>query len=108
MSSSAPLRRKTRTPATGRNRKGSSTMGGRIILVWLALLSCCPGGHGGRAEDAGGKPGSLPAPWMHRDIGDVSVSGDARVADGTFTIVGTLDIWGKADGFHYAYVPLVG
>jgi predicted amidohydrolase len=53
-------------------------------------------------------PSPLPEPWSHKDIGDVSVPGDARFADGTFTITGTLDIWGKADGFHFVYQPLDG
>jgi hypothetical protein len=63
-----------------------------------------------RAGDARAGTGSasLPPPWQHRDIGAVAVAGDARHEDGTFTVVGTLDIWGKADGFHYAYRTLVG
>jgi hypothetical protein len=38
----------------------------------------------------------------------VAVKGGARLADGTFTITGTLDIWAKADGFHFVYRPLDG
>ncbi len=59
----------------------------------------------GRAG-AGGTP--LPEPWSHRDIGEVAVPGVALLEDGTFTIAGTHDIWGKADGFHYVYRPLDG
>ncbi len=51
---------------------------------------------------------SLPGPWMHADVGEVAVKGGARLADGTFTITGTLDIWAKADGFHFVYQPLDG
>jgi hypothetical protein len=50
----------------------------------------------------------LPAPWKHQDIGAVMMPGDASVAGGVFTIKGTLDIWGKADGFHYVWQPLKG
>jgi hypothetical protein len=58
-----------------------------------------------RAEE---KPGSLPPPWAHGDVGDVAVSGDARFLDGVFTVTGTLDIWGKADGFHFVHRPFEG
>jgi Tol biopolymer transport system component len=46
--------------------------------------------------------------WLHRDIGAVVVAGDARRRDGVHTITGTLDIWGKADGFHFVHQPLDG
>jgi regulation of enolase protein 1 (concanavalin A-like superfamily) len=36
------------------------------------------------------------------------VAGDARLDDGAYTMTGTLDIWGKADGFHFAYRPIDG
>jgi Tol biopolymer transport system component len=62
---------------------------------------------------AGGRPqaqaeASLPDPWSARDVGDVAVPGGARHDDGRFTLTGTLDIWGKADGFHFAYRALEG
>jgi hypothetical protein len=50
----------------------------------------------------------LPLGWSARDIGDVAVKGRARHEDGTFTLTGTLDIWGKADGFQFAYRALDG
>jgi hypothetical protein len=59
-------------------------------------------------EAIGPATGALPARWNHQDVGDVAVAGTARHDDGTFTLTGTLDIWGKADGFHYAYLPLDG
>ncbi|HWE35763.1 MAG TPA: prolyl oligopeptidase family serine peptidase [Isosphaeraceae bacterium] len=59
-------------------------------------------------RDRSASSAALPSPWEHRDIGDVSVKGDARDADGTFVITGTLDIWGKADGFHYVYQTMEG
>jgi Tol biopolymer transport system component len=55
------------------------------------------------------EPVSAPRdPWSHRDIGAVSKNGAARLRDGTHEITGTLDIWGKADGFHYVYQPFEG
>lgn len=52
--------------------------------------------------------GALPEPWKHRDIGAVSVAGSASHSGGGFTLAGTLDIWTKADGFHFVYQPLDG
>ncbi len=51
---------------------------------------------------------ALTPPWAHRDIGAVAVPGSAQVSDGNFTIAGTLDIWAKADGFHFVYQSLDG
>lgn len=51
---------------------------------------------------------ALPDPWTDRDIGETAVAGKASFAGDAFTITGTLDIWGKADGFHYVYRPLEG
>lgn len=53
-------------------------------------------------------PAGLPEPWDDRDVGDVVVKGSAAVDGGVFTVAGTLDIWGKADGFHFVHRPLVG
>ncbi len=52
--------------------------------------------------------GALPEGWSARDLGAVAVTGGAGHADGTFTLTGTLDIWGKADGFQFAYRMLDG
>jgi CubicO group peptidase (beta-lactamase class C family)/Tol biopolymer transport system component len=51
---------------------------------------------------------ALPTPWSARDIGDVTTAGGAGLRDGSFTLTGTLDIWGKADGCHFAYQTLEG
>ena len=51
---------------------------------------------------------SLPAPWKHQDIGAISIAGRASVAEGVFTLAGTLDIWGMKDGCHFAWQPLNG
>ncbi len=50
----------------------------------------------------------LPAPWKHQDIGAAQVPGTAEHAAGVFTLQGTMDIWGKADGCHVAWQPLHG
>lgn len=52
--------------------------------------------------------GALPEPWRHGDVGAVAVPGAAHAENGTFTITGTLDIWGTADSFHFVYRPLDG
>jgi len=52
---------------------------------------------------------SLPPGWVHRDIGDVGIPGDAVYADGRFNLVASgSDIWEKADAFHFAGTPLTG
>ena len=76
-----------------------------LWIIWLPLMipaAVCP------ADDAATGAPALPRPWMHRDIGEIAVEGSARHEDGTFTMTGTLDIWGKADGFHFVYQPLNG
>lgn len=50
----------------------------------------------------------LPSPWKHQDIGDVTVAGSATTSDGVFTLKGTLDIWGKSDGCHFAWQSVKG
>ena len=58
----------------------------------------------------------LPEPWKHQDIGlaqvggekSATVAGTAKLADGTFTVQGTMDMWAVADGFHYVSQPVHG
>jgi hypothetical protein len=50
----------------------------------------------------------LPSPWQHQDIGAVAVAGSARAENNVFTLQGTLDIWGPADGCHFAWQKLKG
>ena len=50
----------------------------------------------------------LPAPWKHQDIGAAKTPGSAQYADGVFTLQGTMDIWGTADGCQFAWRPLHG
>lgn len=53
-------------------------------------------------------PPALPAPWHHQDIGAVEVKGTASESGGVFTLQGTLDLWGNADGCHFAWQPVKG
>jgi regulation of enolase protein 1 (concanavalin A-like superfamily) len=53
--------------------------------------------------------GGLPSGWTSRDIGSGGPAGRASSAGGTVTVIGGgPDIWGTADGFHFAYRPLIG
>jgi regulation of enolase protein 1 (concanavalin A-like superfamily) len=50
-----------------------------------------------------------PTDWLSRDIGQVGVAGSASTSGGTVTLRGSgADIWGSADGFHFAYRTLEG
>jgi regulation of enolase protein 1 (concanavalin A-like superfamily) len=55
-------------------------------------------------------PGSgLPASWTAQDIGSVGVAGSVSVQGGSWTLRASgADIWGTADGFHFAYRTLSG
>ena len=50
----------------------------------------------------------LPEPWRQQDIGTAQVAGTGKHADGVFTLQGTMDLWGAADGFHYVWQPAHG
>jgi hypothetical protein len=47
----------------------------------------------------------LPAPWKDQDIGAAKIPGKAGEAAGVFTVQGTMDIWGVADGSHLIWQP---
>jgi regulation of enolase protein 1 (concanavalin A-like superfamily) len=54
-------------------------------------------------------PSALPPGWAARDIGAVGTAGSSSASDGTFTVTGAgSDVWGTADAFQYAYMPLSG
>ncbi|HHY86395.1 MAG TPA: cellulase family glycosylhydrolase [Verrucomicrobia bacterium] len=52
---------------------------------------------------------SPPYPWLSRDIGATGVAGHADLSNGVFTVSGSgADIWGNADAFRFAYLPVSG
>lgn len=52
---------------------------------------------------------SLPPGWIHRDIGDVAIPGDASYTDGRYNLIASgADIWEKADGCHFTGTPMTG
>jgi hypothetical protein len=51
----------------------------------------------------------LPKPWTHRDIGAVSVMGDANSDGNIFKVEGAgVNIGGTSDQFQFAFVPMFG
>lgn len=50
----------------------------------------------------------LPAPWLHQDIGPAQMPGKAEQTGGVFTVQGTMDLWGTADGCHFTWQPVHG
>ena len=58
------------------------------------------------AVDEGATP---PASWESGDIGSVGRAGSVSESAGSFTVRGAGDdVWGSADGFHFAWKPLAG
>jgi len=52
---------------------------------------------------------NLPYPWITQDIGALGVTGGASISNGVFTVTGAgADIWGTADAFRFAAVPVSG
>jgi regulation of enolase protein 1 (concanavalin A-like superfamily) len=52
---------------------------------------------------------ALPSGWTTQDIGAAGQAGSATETGGVFTVKSAgADIWGTADAFRYAYVPLAG
>jgi hypothetical protein len=50
----------------------------------------------------------LPAPWETAEIGSLSATGSASVADGIYTVKGAGNIRGSADAFRFVYQRLSG
>ena len=69
------------------------------LLSVLSLVFC---------GDPATRRGAAAAPWKHQDIGAGQVPGTANHAAGAFTLAGTMDIWGPADGSQFAWQPLNG
>ena len=58
---------------------------------------------------SGGGGSSLPSGWADADVGSTGAAGSASASNGTFTVEGAgADVWGTADAFNYAYLPLSG
>ena len=56
-----------------------------------------------------GSGGSLPSPWLERDVGAVGVAGSASFASGAFSVRGSgADVYGLTDQFHFVYQELTG
>ena len=52
---------------------------------------------------------TLPENWLHADIGDVGLAGDASYLDGQFNLIASgADIWDTNDEFQFACTPLTG
>ncbi len=53
--------------------------------------------------------GTLPAPWVHEDVGSVGRAGDAAYASGAFTVsAGGTDVWSTSDAFHFVHQSWTG
>lgn len=51
----------------------------------------------------------LPGSWTGANIGAVGVTGNSSLNSGVYTISGSgADIWGTADGFHFASTTMTG
>jgi glucosylceramidase len=54
---------------------------------------------------------TLPSPWQQQDIGSTGATGvgGAAGSDGVISLAGAgADIWGTADAFRFAYLPVTG
>ncbi len=51
---------------------------------------------------------SLPEPWKQQDVGTAETPGTASTDGSAFTLQGTMDIWGPADGCHIVWQPFHG
>jgi endonuclease/exonuclease/phosphatase family metal-dependent hydrolase len=72
----------------------------RIVSITLAAIAST-------AMVAGAQ--SLPSGWSAQDIGSVGASGYTESSGGSIVARGAgADIWGSADGFHFAYRSLTG
>jgi regulation of enolase protein 1 (concanavalin A-like superfamily) len=85
----------------------SGTRTGAIVLATNASPS--PTSIPLRGTGAAPAAGSLPSPWISRDIGTIGAAGSASHANGVFTVQGGgADVWGTADAFQFVYRTLSG
>jgi hypothetical protein len=91
------------------NSVGQASEQARIRVTAIDSQNAIGTGDSGRFSiRSGGGGGSLPAGWLHADIGAVGAAGSASVTNGMWTVKGSgADIWGTADEFHYAWLPVI-
>lgn len=97
------------------------------ILIYVAAALFF-GASVARSAEPSNVGHAVPAPWKATDLGlagvapttppaaptttkpaaRATVPGSATHADGVFTLQGTMDLWGTADGCHFAYQPASG
>jgi PKD repeat protein/regulation of enolase protein 1 (concanavalin A-like superfamily) len=104
----------SRSPTTLISPVGCS--GGESYHFRIVLIVTDPGGLSTTNEASvypdceGALPTeTFPMPWMQRDIGAVSMAGNASYSNRNFTVAGSGDdIWGTADEFRFAYWAQTG
>src|SRR3712207_4595055 len=93
----------------GRRRGAKRSPCPGAVLVGLAVTSHDNARLATATFDNVSVTTALPPGWHSRDIGSVGLAGSANESGGTFTVKGAgADIWGTADGFHYAYRMVTG
>ena len=67
-------------------------------------------GTGADSAPASATPSTaLPSPWTSQDIGSVNSAGNAGAIGSSIKLTSAgNDIWGTADSFHFAYLPMTG
>ncbi|MGH9409363.1 MAG: Ig-like domain-containing protein, partial [Vicinamibacterales bacterium] len=104
--------------------QGSTLIGSATSAPWTITWKNVPAGSYSLtaiAADNGGDVttssavsitvGSAPLPsgWTDADVGATGAAGSASYSNGVFTVSGAgADVWGTADAFNYAYLPLSG
>jgi len=94
--------------------KTTANLAGAPLSVGVSMtaLKEAEGGLiGDPPPSGGGDPGTgtLPEGWNSQDIGLVGPLGSSSYSSSTFSVSGSgADIWGTADAFHFAWIPLAG
>lgn len=101
------------TSADGSNwtETGRETVAlGSTVYVGLAVTSHDPTQRTtARISNVAAVPLGLPAGQTSADVGRPAIRGSAAYANGAYTITaGGIDIWDRADEFHFVYQPVQG